>query len=145
MTAPESGDKDPATGAGASAIVVRRDAVLMVERGTPPYQRLWSFPGGRAEPGESLEQTARRELREETGLAVGDLVRLGSFEPAPGRSPLVLTVFAARAGDGEPTPGDDALRAEFVAFPAVLMRPTTPGAAGWIARALLTLAGRPPS
>jgi 8-oxo-dGTP pyrophosphatase MutT (NUDIX family) len=34
---------------------------------------MWNIPGGAMEPGESLEQTARREVREETGLDVGAL------------------------------------------------------------------------
>ena len=60
----------------ASVIVLKRDCVLMVERLRPPFEGLWSFPGGRAEPGEDLEATARRELFEETGLAVGRPVQL---------------------------------------------------------------------
>lgn len=125
----------------ASVIVLKRDCVLMVERLRPPFEGLWSFPGGRTEPGEDLEATARRELFEETGLAVGRLVQLGAFHPAPGM-PL-LTVFAARFVEGEPMAGDDAGRAEFVPFHAVLARPATAGASGWIARALIALSEPP--
>lgn len=45
-------------------------AVLLQLRGD---DATWGLPGGRLEPGESLEQAARRELLEETGLAAGDL------------------------------------------------------------------------
>jgi 8-oxo-dGTP diphosphatase len=128
---------------GASVILVRRDAVLMVVRGRGTLAGSWSFPGGRAEPGENIETTARRELFEETGLGAGRLVRLGAFQPAPDISAMALTVFAGRAGDGEPSAGDDALQAEFVPFHAALLRRTTPGAPGWIARAL-TVLSRPP-
>jgi 8-oxo-dGTP diphosphatase len=127
----------------ASIVVVRRGAVLMVERGQPPFQGLWSFPGGRAEPGESAEATARRELMEETGLMVGAVIRLGAFQPAPEVPALTLTVFAARSDAADPEPGDDALCAEFVPFAHVLRRPRTAGAAGWIARALVALAEPP--
>ena len=126
-------------------IVLRRDAVLMVERGQPPFEGLWSFPGGRPEAGESAEETARRELREETGLEVDRVVELGTFRPAPDRSPLTLTVFAARAGSGLPKAGDDALSAEFVPLCAVLERQTTAGAVGWIARAIAAIAELPPA
>jgi 8-oxo-dGTP pyrophosphatase MutT (NUDIX family) len=128
---------------GASVVLLRRDAVLMVERGRGLLAGYWSFPGGRVEPGEDIETTARRELFEETGLTAGAFVRLGVFRPAPDLSPLELTVFAGRAGDGAPVAGDDALRAEFVPFHAVLLRGATPGAPGWIARALAALS-RPP-
>jgi 8-oxo-dGTP pyrophosphatase MutT (NUDIX family) len=40
---------------------------------------LWGIPGGAMEPGESIELTARRETREETGLEVGELRLFGVF------------------------------------------------------------------
>jgi 8-oxo-dGTP diphosphatase len=126
---------------GASVIVLKRDAVLIVERARGPFAGLWSFPGGRCEAGEEPETTARRELLEETGVGVGDLVRLGEFQPAPHQTPLMLTVFAARAGKGEPHAAADAVKAEFVPLYAVLERKMTPAAAGWIARAIAALAG----
>jgi ADP-ribose pyrophosphatase YjhB (NUDIX family) len=129
---------------GASMVVIRRDAVLMVERSRAPAKGLWSFPAGRAEPGEDPEANARRELMEETGLTVGEVVRLGSFRPPEGVSGFHVTVFAARAGEGEPRAGDDAAQAEYVPFSGVLTRPLTAGAPGWIARAITALSGLPP-
>jgi 8-oxo-dGTP diphosphatase len=140
MATRENTSKPDAT-EGASVIVLRRDAVLMVERARAPFKGLWSFPGGRADPGEDPEATARRELLEETGLEVGRLARLGAFNPNPAEvSPFHLTVFAARATEGSPDPGDDALHAEFVPLSRVLTLPTTAGAAAWIARAIGALA-----
>lgn len=125
-------------------VVLRRDAVLMVKRGRAPSQGLWSFPAGRAEPGETPEENARRELFEETGLKVGDLVRLGSFRPEADNEQFHVTVFAARADERAlPRAGDDAAKAEFVPYHAVLARPLTPGAVGWIARAIAALANCP--
>ncbi len=127
---------------GASIVVLRRDAVLMVERSRAPNVGLWSFPAGRAEPGEDAEANARRELMEETGLTVGPLTRLGRL--CPEGAAFRVTVFAARAGEGKPKAGDDAARAEFVPFPAVLTRPLTAGAVGWIARAIAALSEQSP-
>ena len=135
-----SGNRGSAT-KGASIIVIRRDAVLMVLRSRPPSEGLWSFPAGRAEPGEDAEANARRELFEETGLSVGRVVRLGCFQPQG--SAFSVTAFAARAGEGIPVAGDDAAQAEFVPFSAVLTRPLTAGGAGWIARAIMALADLP--
>lgn len=127
---------------GASILVLGRDSVLMVKRANEPFAGLWSFPGGRVEPGEGAEEAGRRELLEETGLAVGEAVRLGTKEPEPGSS-FRLAVFAAHANEGSPVAGDDALDAAFVPFSAVLERPTTSKAASWIARAIAALVEQP--
>jgi 8-oxo-dGTP diphosphatase len=122
-------------------IVLRRDAVLMVERSRDPAKGRWSFPAGRAEPGEAPEANARRELKEETGLVVGPLVRLGIFHPPAAGARFDITVFAAHAGEGIPVAGDDAAQAEFVPLSEVLLRPLTAEAPAWIARAITALSG----
>ncbi|HEX2255520.1 MAG TPA: NUDIX domain-containing protein [Afifellaceae bacterium] len=126
---------------GVSAVVLRHDAVLMARRGQPPFQDLWSFPGGHVEPGEGLEQALRRELAEETGIAVGDLVRLGTFAPQGEASEMRIAVFAARWQAGEPVAAGDAAEAAFVPLVRVGVLPHTPGARRWIAAAICRLSG----
>jgi 8-oxo-dGTP pyrophosphatase MutT (NUDIX family) len=143
MTTTRDWDDLARAGLGASVIVLRREAVLMVKRARPPSEGFWSFPAGRKEPGEAPAENARRELREEAGLEVDTLVELGPFHPAGAPPGFRLIVFGARHVEGEPVAGDDAVLAEFVPFHAVLSRSVTPGATGWIARALMATCDPP--
>ncbi len=90
--------------------VLRRGEVLLVRRGD---NALWDVPGGGADAGESPEQTARRELREETGLSVGALHSPGVFPhqhtyPDGNVVAWETHVFTADSAGGEPRASDDA-------------------------------------
>ncbi len=54
--------------AASSAILQRGDRFLLVLRRNPPSADMYAFPGGRAEAGETPDQTALREFEEETGI-----------------------------------------------------------------------------
>lgn len=91
-----------------------RFEVLLVERGAAPYKGSWAFPGGFMEIVETAEQTAHRELREETGLCGVDLEQLGAFSDVE-RDPRerVLTVAfygVVRSADCRAVAGDDAAK-----------------------------------
>ncbi|MDB5622500.1 MAG: hypothetical protein JWR39_1063 [Devosia sp.] len=67
----------------ASVALVRDDKVLLIKRAFAPYQHLWTFPGGRLDPDETIEQCVIREVKEELGLTVRNprpvtVQRLGS-------------------------------------------------------------------
>lgn len=68
--------------------------LLLVRRGGHPYLGKWALPGGFAEPGETIEQTAQRELQEETNLTGLDLVPVGFFTD-PGRDPRCWSMTRA--------------------------------------------------
>ena len=81
--------------------------VVLIQRKNPPLG--WAIPGGFVDYGESVEQAARREALEETGLEVELLALIGVYSK-PDRDPrqhTQTTVFAARA-KGRPQAGDDA-------------------------------------
>ena len=60
--------------------------VLLIRRRKPPFEGEWAIPGGFVDPGETLEEAARRELWEETGLQPIRLEQLRAFGQ-PGRDP----------------------------------------------------------
>lgn len=59
----------PSIGVG-GVLFNRHQQVLLIKRNQPPAQGLWSIPGGRLEPGESLVDACRREFYEETNLDI---------------------------------------------------------------------------
>ena len=81
--------------------------IVLIKRKNPP--RCWALPGGFVDYGESLEEAAVREAREETSLDV-QLVRQFHAYSDPQRDQRrhnITTVFIARA-EGEPVAADDA-------------------------------------
>ena len=58
---------------GIGVVVLKDSSVLLIRRGKPPNIGSWTLPGGAQELGETMEEAARRELAEETGITVGAL------------------------------------------------------------------------
>jgi A/G-specific adenine glycosylase len=76
---------------------------------------LWEFPGGKAEPGEALEEACVREVREETGLRVTVTAPFLAVDHAYSHFRVTLHLFHCEAGPGAPRP----LRCETPRFVAV--------------------------
>ncbi|MDQ7031352.1 MAG: NUDIX hydrolase [Desulfonauticus sp.] len=91
--------------------------VILIERRNPPFG--WAIPGGFVDYGESVEQAALREAKEETGLEVSLRTLLGVYSD-PKRDPRFHTisiVFVAEPKDlSTLKAGDDAARVKFFAL-----------------------------
>ena len=68
--------------------------VLLIRRGNEPFKGEWAFPGGFLNMDETVQECARRELEEETGLVVQDIHLVGVYS-RPGRDPRGHTVTPA--------------------------------------------------
>jgi ADP-ribose pyrophosphatase YjhB (NUDIX family) len=84
-----------------------RPGIVLIERKNPPYG--WALPGGFVDYGESLEEAAVREAKEETSLDIELLEQLHTYSD-PGRDPrfhTITTAYVAKA-KGRPQAQDDA-------------------------------------
>ncbi len=91
-------------------IIIRvDDGVVLIERKNPPFG--WALPGGFIDYGESAEDAAIREAKEETSLDVRGLKLFGVYSE-PDRDPRhhTLTVVYTGRGEGQPKAADDATR-----------------------------------
>lgn len=115
--------------AAVSVAVTQDGKALLVRRGRPPAQGLFAFPGGKVEAGETLEEAAKRELKEETGLDIARVEPIVSISiPAEGGlSPHAfrLTVFRGFDPTGELSVGDDAESAGFFSVEEARAMPLT--------------------
>ena len=97
------------------APVAGQHKVLLIRRKNPPFEGRWAIPGGFVDPHEPLEEAARRELSEETGVEPAHLEQLHTFGD-PGRDPRGWTIsvaYLALLEEGaaqavHPRAGDDA-------------------------------------
>ena len=125
---------------GIGAIVFRGDRVLLAQRGKPPRMGSWSLPGGAQHLGETAEECARRELREETGIEVGplllaDVIDVISRDEAGIRYHYTIIDYCGLWVAGEAVPGDDVAATAWALPDELADHALTPEARAVIAKA----------
>jgi acetyl-CoA carboxylase carboxyl transferase subunit beta len=123
---------DPILGAG--VVIVADGAILLVQRGHEPQLGRWSVPGGRVEPGETLQQAAAREAYEETGLEVRIGAELWSLTIPDGDRTFEVHDFAATVTGGMLRAGDDAADVRWIRFDELDQWPLTEDLLGYLTR-----------
>lgn len=101
---------------GVKCVITRRDEVLLV-RHTYGDRRVWELPGGAIKRGEAPLDAARRETREELGLAISDWRELGHFTAREAHRHDTLHCFHAEVNGAVPV-ADRVEIAEVGWFPA---------------------------
>ena len=109
--------------------------VLLIERGQPPGLGLWTVPGGKLEPGETLAQAVAREVREETGLVVEVGTLACVVERMAEDYHYVILDYLARVIGGTLAPASDVRAAKFVDNDELTTLPLTSGLPDLILRA----------
>jgi ADP-ribose pyrophosphatase YjhB (NUDIX family) len=132
-----------------SAAILRDGKVLLVRRARPPAGGLFSLPGGVVKAGETLTEAVRREVLEETSLAI-EPVALAGYREVVARDAddrverhFVILPFAARWLSGEPQLNEELSEWHWVDPAEIAGMPTTPGLADIVAAALAHLGETP--
>ena len=98
--------------------------VLLVRRGQAPFQGRWAIPGGFKRPTETLDEAAKRELAEETGVdAARVLTQFGAYgdpERDPRMNVVTVAYLAVLREVGEVAAGTDAADATLIPLSDVL-------------------------
>lgn len=109
-------------------IIEKNDKLLLVTRKNTPFEGKLALPGGRVEPGETVEEAAIREIKEETGVKVElkDLLGVYSDPERDPRGRFITVVFIAKSYNVTTWPGEevaaaqwfdtDSIKKEYMAF-----------------------------
>lgn len=123
----------------ASVALVRDGKVLLIKRAYDPYKGLWTLPGGRLEPGETIEQCVIREVAEEIGVTIRN-PRLVMTQSLGRDLAFRLAVFVTPDFTGRITASDEIADHKWVEPSALISFRTTSRLDDVLAKAFAVLA-----
>ncbi len=101
-------------GVSVDAVIIKDGRVLLIKRGTEPFKGYWGTPGGYVGWDETVEETVKREVKEETNLEVIGVKLVGIYS-SPKRHPKqVINVVYLVEVEGKLKPRDDAAEAKWI-------------------------------
>jgi ADP-ribose pyrophosphatase YjhB (NUDIX family) len=132
----------------AVSLAVFRDCeVLLASRAAPPFDKMYTLPGGVVEAGETLAEAACRELLEETGI-VAEVIGFTGYtefvdreEDGRVRRHFVICSFAGRWISGEGTPGEELPAMRWTRLENAKDLPLTPGLMPILEKGLALVSG----
>ena len=116
---------------GVGAVVIKEEKVLLVRRGIPPSEGLWAIPGGHIELGETIQETAEREIMEETGIVIKAGEPMYAFDLIERddagriRFHFIVVDVTGEYVSGEPHGADDALEARWLSWEEIEALPVS--------------------
>jgi 8-oxo-dGTP diphosphatase len=110
--------KNPIPAVG--TVIFNEDQVLLIMRNKPPKEAQWSIPGGAQDLGETLKEAAAREVKEETGIDIENIILIDAVDyiKKDKKGKILyhysLVDYMADYKGGTLIAGDDALNAKWV-------------------------------
>ena len=80
-------------------VLVVNNKVLLVQQLKVSAKGLWSYPGGQVEDGETLHKALLREIKEELGLRLTNIIKFKVYSIVTKKGPLQITTFTGSIGN----------------------------------------------
>jgi len=95
------------------SVVERADKILLARKTRKIGQGLLNFYGGKVEPGETIEEAAKRELEKESGLALVQQAKRGIIRFENVGNTAIVHIYKTECGEGEPQDSEEMVEAQW--------------------------------
>lgn len=110
----------------AAIVVFPSGKILFIKRKTPVFKGYWALPGGRMEEGETVDEAVVREIKEETGLTVKVVEKIGEYDERGAQDGIEYdyhaTCFHVSPVEGETKPQNEEVETIKLFHPKALPR-----------------------